>query len=440
MTTGRYSDGRFLEGHSVEVEFADGHLNVVGEGVARRVPTAELRWSDPLASIPQFVYFPDGAVLELNDAHDLRSRVPGAEASRLARSLSWLERQSHIAAIATLALVALVASGLYFGVPRLAANLAVRAPESVEKQAGAIAMEALDQYLGPSQIARRHHLRAEKQLQRLLPSRQEAELPILEICSMGDLANAFALPGDRIVVSDKLLLLLSDDELAAVLAHELGHLENRHGLQSVVRSSLALLFVATVTGDLSSLTTFAGSLPFLILTNGYSRDLEREADRYARQLLEARAIDVRAFSNALAKLEKAAASETTASYLSTHPSVEERIQLFGDPVPAAESDAETVAAPPVVGDRGPQVIHRVEPTYPPEAAQAGLQGVVMVEFYVGEDGEVYQPRAIHTDHRQLNAAAVEAITQWRFEPAYKNGHPTQVRHRVSLHFRLDETN
>ena len=36
--------------------------------------------------------------------------------------------------------------------------------------------------------------------------------------------------------------------------------------------------------------------------------------------------------------------------------------------------------------------------------------------------------------------AVEAITQWRFEPAYKNGHPTQVRHRVSLHFRLDETN
>ena len=67
---------------------------------------------------------------------------------------------------------------------------------------------------------------------------------------------------------DSLRLNRRSFTIAAVLAHELGHVERRHGLQSVLRNSAALLVVSTITGDLSTLSTFSATLPFLLLQYG----------------------------------------------------------------------------------------------------------------------------------------------------------------------------
>jgi predicted Zn-dependent protease len=164
----------------------------------------------------------------------------------------------------------------------------------------------------------------------------------------GGLPNAFALPGNMIIVTDELVRLpASDDELAAVLAHELAHLERRHGLQSLLRQSFAVLLAAGITGDASALTTFAAAIPLSLLTAGYSRDLEREADAYALELLRARGIPPRAFATVVVKLDAARESlQRNSTYTSTHPATDERTDRFGGlaPLERAAVLAEPAAA------------------------------------------------------------------------------------------------
>lgn len=122
---------------------------------------------------------------------------------------------------------------------------------------------------------------------------------------------------------------VNDEEIAAVLAHELGHIEQRHGLQSVLRNSSALILVAGLTGDLSTLSTFSATLPFLLLHYGYAREFEREADAFATELLEKAGISPARLADMLETLDSLRPSSgPDFSYLSTHPSTVDRIRLL----------------------------------------------------------------------------------------------------------------
>ena len=102
-------------------------------------------------------------------------------------------------------------------------------------------------------------------------------------------ANAFALPGGTIFVTDELLDLLRgrDDVLIGVLGHELGHVEHRHGMRLLAQATALGALSSTLWGDFSAL--FA-TLPVLYGQSAYSRDFEREADREAIRLLRANRI------------------------------------------------------------------------------------------------------------------------------------------------------
>ena len=96
-------------------------------------------------------------------------------------------------------------------------------------------------------------------------------------------ANAFALPGGDVVVTDGLVeLATSPEQVAAVVAHELGHVAHRHGLRNMVQASILAALVSYWTGDFSSLAT-AGATA--VLSAAYSRDFEREADDYGADLV-----------------------------------------------------------------------------------------------------------------------------------------------------------
>jgi Zn-dependent protease with chaperone function len=151
-----------------------------------------------------------------------------------------------------------------------------------------------------------------------------------------NVANAFAFPGGTIVVSDSVVQLTAqarngDDMLAAIFAHELAHVERRHGLQMLLHGSAALVAVATLTGDLSSLTAMAATLPFLLIQRGYSRDFEREADTDAVAWLRAVRIQPAALADALQLLEQQRPkSGPDFTYLSTHPSTSDRVKTLRD--------------------------------------------------------------------------------------------------------------
>lgn len=114
-----------------------------------------------------------------------------------------------------------------------------------------------------------------------------------------DEINAFAASGGLIFITRGLLRCCkNEDAVAAVLAHEIGHIQAKHGLQAIKQSrvtsaltTLALEGAKTMGGqDLATLTsTFEGSISDITTTmiqNGYSRSFERQADMAALTILQ----------------------------------------------------------------------------------------------------------------------------------------------------------
>jgi Zn-dependent protease with chaperone function len=159
----------------------------------------------------------------------------------------------------------------------------------------------------------------------------------LEFRSSKDIgANAFALPGGTIIVTDQLVTLAgNDEEILAVLAHELGHVSERHPLRQLLQSSVAGLAMTWYLGDISTLLAAA---PTLLLQSSYSRDFERRADRYAADMLRHNGIAPARLADMLGKLESSHPAEKAgkgqasriAEFFSSHPDTEERIRTLRD--------------------------------------------------------------------------------------------------------------
>jgi protein TonB len=83
----------------------------------------------------------------------------------------------------------------------------------------------------------------------------------------------------------------------------------------------------------------------------------------------------------------------------------------------------------------PSLIERVPPVYPPLAVSAGIQGVVILEATVGQDGRVEEVSVLRSVGL-LDRAAMEAVRQWRYEPLLLNGLPVRFILTVTVSFNL----
>lgn len=145
--------------------------------------------------------------------------------------------------------------------------------------------------------------------------------------------NAFALPGGTVVFTDEIVTLAEhDDELLAVLAHEVGHVANRHGMRRVVQDSLLAFALMAVTGDVSGTSELFYGLPVMLTELAYSREFEKEADRHALAYLRSHEIPTVHFARILRRMEKKEGGKGSKGgwwgYLSTHPMTEERLEEF----------------------------------------------------------------------------------------------------------------
>ena len=83
----------------------------------------------------------------------------------------------------------------------------------------------------------------------------------------------------------------------------------------------------------------------------------------------------------------------------------------------------------------PRLVHRVEPEYPPIAVSALIEGMVILEATVDDTGAVRDARVLRS-HGVLDAAAVNAVEQWRYEPLQLNGRATPFVLTVTVSFSL----
>jgi periplasmic protein TonB len=81
------------------------------------------------------------------------------------------------------------------------------------------------------------------------------------------------------------------------------------------------------------------------------------------------------------------------------------------------------------------LIRKVQPTYPPLARQARIQGNVVLQAEISKDGTIENLRLI-TGHPMLAPAAIEAVKQWRYKPYFLNGEPVEVETQITVIFSL----
>lgn len=83
----------------------------------------------------------------------------------------------------------------------------------------------------------------------------------------------------------------------------------------------------------------------------------------------------------------------------------------------------------------PRKTRHVSPVYPPDAVKARIQGAVVLKVLIGRNGKVRSAKVIKSIP-ELDAAALDAVLQWEYEPAYVRGKAVSVRMTVTINFSL----
>ncbi len=118
----------------------------------------------------------------------------------------------------------------------------------------------------------------------------------------------------------------------------------------------------------------------------------------------------------------------------------------GSPVLSADSAATPVQSGNVAGAAATAAaagqesvsatrIKYVPPVYPPDAVEMGVEGIVVVEIGIDEQGKVSDAKVVQGSPL-LNQAALDAVRQWEYAPAVRDGKPTPIRATVTVGFTL----
>lgn len=340
---GGYYDGRSSKRHEVTLELSGGALRVRGPGVDLTVPLAEVRIEERVANAPRLLHLPGGALVESTtlEGADLLIERAGRRDSVVVR----LQR-SWRAALGSIVAVACAAAAFYvWGLPWIADRVADAMPPAWNEALGQEAQKGLGPPLfQPSKLSEEARKAIEQDLAAALKALGR-QAPKLEFRSFAAGPNAFALPGNTVVMTDEMVKLAERTRdpataILGVLGHEQGHIRHRHPLRQFVRATVLGALAAWWLGDVS--TVLATAAPVLLAAR-YSRAFEREADREALAVLKAAGRSVEPLIELFGLMEGGPASKGGAGkavpgaehkrtevldYFSSHPATAERIRVL----------------------------------------------------------------------------------------------------------------
>lgn len=287
--------------------------------------------------------------LEIDDAVQWQAALATA-----GRQLPLAQRmQTRWPVLLGVLVVAAAALGAFYrwGTPWAAAQLARHVPLAWETELSTRALADLDQdMLKPSKLPAERQARLRGGFNALVGQvapglrRYGTYAPALSLQFRSGLdANAFALPGGTIVMTDGLVEAAArqgtgDDALLGVLAHEIGHVVHRHTTRMVVEQGVLNVGLGLALGDVSTVVSMGST----VLTGlAYRRGHETEADCFAMALMARAKLPTTPMADLLLGMEDARAAKKTgaaesttgstagnaiASLLSSHPQTAERAQ------------------------------------------------------------------------------------------------------------------
>lgn len=317
----------------VALRLGDTALQVSGEGVERVERLDECPLSEPLGRMARHFTLPDGARIEVVDLGELAA---WEKQQRRSSGLHWvhvLESRWRWVAAAVLVLLAGMAVLYLWALPAAAKQIALRLPPEVSRLATEQAMQAFETLFDfeASELpeARREAIAAQfvRMAAAMDPdSGRDYRLKFFQ----APFPNAFALPDGLVCITDKLVEQAEHDhEIFGVLAHEIVHVREQHGLRNVLQNSAVFLIWTLMTGDVSTVAGMGSALPAMLAQSGYSRAFEREADLGAADYLIAQGWGVAPLSNLLQRIDPEGFDlGKTGEVFSTHPLTAERIKAL----------------------------------------------------------------------------------------------------------------
>ena len=306
-------------------------LVLTDEAGSTAVPLDDLRHGEMLR---------EEIVLRRASLPDFRLRLPKALPAEFCAALPeraeygrWVDRLGLGKAVVAFGLVSAAAVALFMTAPEW---LGPRVPETWERQLGDTMVGNLGNRLCSTEFG-------EQALARLLdkvdPGRPQVRVGVANV----EMVNAVALPGGQVLIFDGLIQQAeTPEELAGVLAHEVGHVRERHVMTSILRQfGLSVL--------LSGANIGIGDTIFGVASLGYTRDAEREADAYARARMAESEISPLGAAGFFERMggdtDDADDLPGFAGWLASHPSSGERARAYRD------SAVEGKTYPPVLSEQ-----------------------------------------------------------------------------------------
>lgn len=306
-TVGRYFDGASAAKHRVTVHLDEARGLLVFEGETLSAPE---EW--PLDELRLLADQPGGGWLTFtllhDDAdetghHEARISIADGEMNARLRALAPTLTRRDVrrgtgSRVATylIGAAAAVALMIFVILPAMATSLAYVMPRDKEVSFGKAVVRQMTWFLsGDSQAdltcknpAGRAAL--EKMTARLTSGVEmdyDLEIEVFD----HEMVNAFAAPGGQVVLMRGLIEEASGPEaVAGVLAHEIGHVENRDATKNALRAAGSAGLLSMVFGDFSG-GTIAVLLAEQMLNAGYTREAEREADDFALEAMRRAGVD-----------------------------------------------------------------------------------------------------------------------------------------------------
>jgi Zn-dependent protease with chaperone function len=213
---------------------------------------------------------------------------------------------------------------IWFGVPLAADRLTPLVPQSLERRLGTVADRQITTMFGGRVC---DNAAGQAAFTRLMTALREAagmDISVQAAVLPTPIPNAFALPGGKVYLFNGLLARAQNpDEIAGILAHELGHLRHRDSTRNLIYNGGTSFLIGLLFGDItgSSALIFASRS---IVTASYSREAEQNADTFSIDVMHRLGRPTKPMGELLFRVTGKEADKTL-SFLANHPLTEDRL-------------------------------------------------------------------------------------------------------------------
>lgn len=316
----------------LEADNENTRLRVTVNGRIHEYAFSECRLSQPLGSLPDSLFFADGNCFTAPRNVPLHTVVSTRKVSGSFIHAVEKNKFALIGAVTGIACVFLLYFMLF--IPAASSAITKIVPDEFSLYLGKYSLELIDE-----EHFSKSRLPAEKQrevtalfLSVIPDTLKQDKLPLKIVFrhSEGG-ANAFTLSDGTIIVTDDLIKMIDhDDELAAILLHEMGHHYHRHVMRSLVESSVLAITFMWFTGDINGIEDTLVHSGGSLLALSYSRNMEKDADAFAAEEMKAQHRSLKMMISVFTKLSDSS-DDDEYSFLSTHPGWESRIKAIENP-------------------------------------------------------------------------------------------------------------